>query len=56
MPFSDALVTAALVACGAVVHALCRHPTGALDVSVSAAKGEAPPTPDEWAEMFAAAA
>lgn len=48
--------TSRIVAGGAIVHALCRHPTGGLDVTVAAAKGEAPPTADEWAELFAAAA
>mmetsp|Transcript_30890 Transcript_30890/g.61982 ORF Transcript_30890/g.61982 Transcript_30890/m.61982 type:complete len:88 (-) Transcript_30890:19-282(-) len=39
-----------IVAAGAAVHALS-HPS-AVEVSVSAASGEQPPTEAEWAELF----
>ena len=38
--------TSRIVACGAAIAAL-RHPT-AVEMSVSAAKGEAPPTRGQW--------
>lgn len=42
--------TSRIVACAAAVQAL-RHPT-ALELSVSAAKGEAPPTSGQWEAIF----
>ena len=47
-PFDDE--TSRVVAAGAVVQAL-KHPS-AVDISVSAAKGEQAPTPEEWATIF----
>lgn len=49
-PFEDE--TSRVVAAGAALHAL-RHPT-AVELSVSAAKGEQPPSEEEWASLFAA--
>ena len=42
--------TSAIVAAGAVVHAL-GHPS-AVELSVSAAEGKAPPTEAEWSQIF----
>ena len=42
--------TSRVVACGAALAAL-RHPT-AIELSVSAAKGEAPPTRGQWEAIF----
>ena len=42
--------TSRVVACGALVHAL-RHPAS-IELSVSAASGEAPPTSGQWEAFF----